>query len=179
MMKQQLSKLERPSYEHLSYQIAQYLYKDKDFQSAAHIGLTLSHIPEVDTYQLIRACWEQGKKVSVPKCLPHSKEMDFRSINSFNQLECVYSNLYEPIVEQTTSTESSEIDLLIVPGLIFSKAGYRVGFGGGYYDRYLTNFQGKTISLCFTMQLLDKIPVEEHDRKIQKIITNEGVFRVI
>lgn len=178
-MKQQLQHLKRPQYEHFSYQIAQYLYREKDFQSAAHIGLTLSNIPEVDTYQIIRTCWELGKKVSVPKCIPETKEMDFRSIERFDQLESVYYHLYEPIVKQSTSTNSSSIDLLLVPGLVYSKDGYRVGFGGGYYDRYLTDFQGNTISLGFSMQLVDRIPFEDHDRKIQKIITNEGVFRVI
>ena len=177
-MKQQLSVIGRPQYEQMSYQIAQYLYNDSFFQDASHIGITISNIPEVDTYQIIRTCWEQGKVVSVPKCLPKQRDMDFRVLNRFDQLESTYSNLFEPILHNTLSTDITQLDLLIVPGLIYAPNGSRIGFGGGYYDRYLKNYLGNTISLAFSAQIIEEIPSEEHDIRVQKIITNKGVIRV-
>ena len=76
----------------------------------------------------------------------------------------------EPLVQQ--QVEKSEINLLIVPGLIFSSQGYRIGFGGGYYDRFLTTFQGQTVSLAFSEQLRDDWQPAEFDIPVKKIITD-------
>ena len=70
----------------------------------------------------------------------------------------------------------SQIDLLIVPGLAYTQAGYRLGFGGGYYDRFLRDYDGKTISLAFNCQMIPQIDLEEHDLPVSKIITNTEVI---
>ena len=97
--------------------------------------------------------------------------MDFRILTSFDELETVYIDLLEPIVEQTESIGKEQIDLLIVPGVVFSNDGYRIGFGGGYYDRYMTDYKGATISLAFHSQVNHEVPIEAHDIPVQKIIT--------
>ncbi|MEK5381362.1 5-formyltetrahydrofolate cyclo-ligase [Niallia sp. FSL W8-0635] len=175
-MIKQLQTISKPQYEHMSYQIALQLYKHASFTSASHIGITISKFPEVDTYQIIRKCWQLGKQVSIPKCIPETKQMLFRKLEQFNHLESVYSNLFEPIMEKTKPTEPEEIDLLLVPGLAFTKNGYRLGFGGGYYDRFLQSYNGETISLAFSMQLQEEIPLQKHDLAVEKIITNEGII---
>lgn len=175
-VKERLHTIKRPQYEHYSYQIAQRLYQDSSFQSAQHIGITISQYPEVDTYQIIRTCWEQGKTVSIPKCLPKTKQMQFYELQSFDQLEMVYSGIYEPIVDISSPTSGEKISLLIVPGLAFDRKGYRLGFGGGYYDRFLENYAGTIISLAFTKQLVECIPKEAHDKRVERIITNEGII---
>ncbi|CAI9388699.1 5-formyltetrahydrofolate cyclo-ligase [Niallia sp. Sow4_A1] len=175
-MIKQLQAISKPHYEHMSYQIALQLYNNTSFSSASHIGITISKFPEVDTYQIIRMCWQLGKEVSVPKCIPETRQMLFRKLESFNQLESVYSNLFEPIMEKTERTNPEEIDLLLVPGLAFSRNGYRIGFGGGYYDRFLESYKGETISLAFSMQVKERIPLQKHDLAVQKIITNEGIL---
>ncbi|MDP4171615.1 MAG: 5-formyltetrahydrofolate cyclo-ligase, partial [Bacillota bacterium] len=68
---------------------------------------------------------------------------------------------------------ASQIDLQIVPGLAFDTAGFRLGFGGGYYDRYLKEFTGVTLSLAFVPQIIGNLPIEPHDIPVSKIITNE------
>lgn len=174
-MMDSLKEIDKPQYEHLSYEIAQSLYKDSFWKEAKTIGITVSKYPEVDTYQMIRKAWEEGKRVVIPKCLPKTKEMVFRTLTQFNQLESVYYGLLEPIEELTHEVSANEIDLLIVPGLAFSMDGYRVGFGGGYYDRYLTGYKGHTLSLAFPQQLIEELPVEGHDLPVEKIITtNKG-----
>lgn len=170
-----LAKLERPQYEHLSYEIASTLYKNSCWKEAKMIGITISRFPEVDTYQIIRKAWEEEKQVAIPKCLPKNREMVFRELTQFNQLESVYSGLLEPIEAETKEVLMKDIDLLIVPGLAFTKDGYRLGFGGGYYDRYLQKYKGETISLAFESQIVSQLPVEKHDLPVGKIISAEGI----
>ena len=137
---------------------------------------TISKTPEVDTFQIIRKAWEQGKRIAVPKCEPKSRALEFRELKRFSQLETVYFGLYEPIVSETKSVDHEEIDLVVVPGLAYSKNGYRLGFGGGYYDRFLANYQGNTLSLAFQKQLVAELPVENHDLAVEKIITEAEVI---
>lgn len=173
-MKEKLLSISKPLYEHKSYIIAQELLKEPLWKSAHTIGITISKFPEVDTYQIIRKAWEQGKRVAVPKCFANERKMDFRQLNLFNQLESVYYGLFEPIEAQTNYIAPNEIDLLFVPGLAYDTNGYRIGFGGGYYDRFLETFNGHTLSLAFSEQIIDHIPKEQHDIPVEKIITNEG-----
>lgn len=178
IMKEKLSSLSKPLYEHFSYLIAQRLFQDSDWKEAEMIGITVSNPPEVDTFQIIRKAWDEGKRVAIPKCCPDTKTMEFRTLTAFNQLESVYYGLFEPIKGLTEKVEPSQIQLLIVPGLAFTKNGYRVGFGGGYYDRYLQHYNGKTLSLAFQMQLMDTLPFEKHDLPVGKIITEKGTLSI-
>ncbi|MFL6562555.1 MAG: 5-formyltetrahydrofolate cyclo-ligase, partial [Bacillus sp. (in: firmicutes)] len=101
-----------------------------------------------------------------------------RTLNEFSQLESVFYGLFEPKEEVTKEVDADRIDLMIVPGLAYTKEGYRLGFGGGYYDRYLQNYHGMTISLAFTDQLVPQFLVEEHDVPVSQIITNHGVIKI-
>lgn len=174
-----LKKMSRPEYEHQSYLIAQQLFNTADWQNASVIATTISRKPEVDTYQIIRKAWEEKKRVVVPKCYPKDKTMVFRELTAFNELESVYYGLLEPIEEKTAAVAKNEIELMIVPGLAFTRKGYRLGFGGGYYDRYLQDFQGKKISLLFKdIQLVEDLPVENHDLPVQAIIHEKGQMAI-
>lgn len=149
------------------------LLKTAEFIKAETIAITISRQTEVQTRTIIETCWTLGKNVVVPKCNPEQKTMDFRGITSFDQLETVYLDLQEPNLLTTDSLNKIEIDLLIVPGVVFTKEGYRIGYGGGYYDRYLEAYTGKTISIAFELQLVDQVPIENHDVPVGKIITEE------
>jgi 5-formyltetrahydrofolate cyclo-ligase len=173
-MLNELKKLTKQEYEQFSYEISTELTKQTIWQQANTIGITISRAPEVDTYQIIRKAWEQNKKVVVPKCHPKTREMTFHELNRFTQLESVYYGLLEPIEEVTTLVPKDEIDLLIVPGLAYDPNGYRLGFGGGYYDRFLVNFKGNTVALAFPHQLVDMLPVESHDIAVKYLISCKG-----
>ncbi|MBY0145680.1 5-formyltetrahydrofolate cyclo-ligase [Neobacillus niacini] len=177
-MKERLSGLSKPYYEDYSYIIARNLYDQDDWIQADVIGVTISKEPEVDTYQIIRKAWESGKEVVVPKCHPKEKMLTFHKITQFSQLESVFYGLFEPIIDQTIEVGHEDIDLLIVPGLAYTRDGFRLGFGGGYYDRYLPQYKGKTISLAFHFQVIPHFPVEEHDIAVSKLITNEEVIKI-
>lgn len=157
--------------------ILENLYTCEEYTSARTIGVTISRFPEVDTFQLIESAWKSGKRVAVPKCIPSTREMDFRLIRSVDDLEKVYMDLFEPIVDRTISIAKVNIDLQIVPGVIFSDEGFRIGFGGGYYDRYLVDYDGDKLSLAFDVQTSRDVPVENHDIPVNKIITENRVIQ--
>lgn len=177
-MREALANLSKPVYEHNSFKIASTLYEQSSWKEAEVVGITISNPPEVDTYQIIRKAWELGKKVAVPKCHPANKSLQFHVLTEFSQLESVFFGLFEPIEEKTLEIGSQAIDLLLVPGLAFTCQGYRLGFGGGYYDRFLRSYSGKTISLAFELQVIPEFPIEEHDIPVDQIITNNRVIDI-
>lgn len=171
-----LKEMGRPEHEQRSYDIAQKLYQTPVWAKAGTIGITVSNPPEADTWQIIRKAWDGGKRVAVPKCIPSTRGMIFRSLKRFDELESVYYDLWEPIESKTEEIPGEKIDLLIVPGVAYMANGFRLGFGGGYYDRFLTDYKGNTLSLAFDFQVVRKLPVEEHDLPVDRIITDQQVW---
>ncbi|AUD13773.1 MULTISPECIES: 5-formyltetrahydrofolate cyclo-ligase [unclassified Planococcus (in: firmicutes)] len=169
----QMSELTKSQHAQMSSVILEKLLEDPDFQKAETIGVTISRWPEVDTIPLIETCWRLGKRVAAPKCFAKDRTMDFRLFNRLGQLEVVYMDLQEPIEALTEAIGPESLDLLIVPGVVFTQSGYRIGFGGGYYDRYLSGFNGNTRSLAFDFQLTGELPIESHDIPVDGIITEK------
>ncbi|HHW36930.1 MAG TPA: 5-formyltetrahydrofolate cyclo-ligase [Bacillales bacterium] len=160
-----------------SSDIATNLFNTNDWKQANTIALTISRGTEVDTKSIIEMGWKEGKRIVVPKCEPATKEMTFRALENFDQLEIVYYGLLEPKENETKAVSPSEIKLIVVPGLIYNHKGYRVGFGGGYYDRFLSKYNGRTAALAFQeVQLVEELLIEEHDIPVNMIVTNEQVI---
>ena len=154
------------------------LYQSKEWIQSKCIAITISNELEIDTIPVIKQAWIEGKRVAVPKCHPKDKTMTFRFLTDFGQLEKVYNDLHEPIEDETEVALKDELDLLIVPGIAYDRLGYRIGFGGGYYDRFLQNYNGITVSLLLQEQLYDQLPHESFDQPVQKLILPNGVFSI-
>ncbi|WP_077601315.1 5-formyltetrahydrofolate cyclo-ligase [Oceanobacillus sojae] len=152
------------------------LFTTPAFQNAATIGVTISTEIEWDTYTVIKKAWGEGKIIASPKCMVKTKELHYYAWNHQNQIQDGYAGIKEPIPEKTKQIPYSDIDLLIVPGVIFDKRGYRIGYGGGYYDRMLADYTGTTISLCSEQQLIQQIPRESYDLPVEQIITEERIL---
>ncbi|WP_107924596.1 5-formyltetrahydrofolate cyclo-ligase [Lysinibacillus parviboronicapiens] len=171
-VRETLAKMTATAYRDQSFLVAKKVLQEPYIIEAKTIGLTISNKPEVDTIHLIEALWQLGKKVAVPKCNPKTREMSFYVIESFAQLETVYMHLREPIPEISEFVDANEIDIILVPGVVFDTHGYRVGYGGGYYDRYLVNYtKGKLMSLLFDEQLRASVPKAPHDCPVDIIVT--------
>lgn len=168
-----LNNMDRTQHENGSVRIAERVVASEEFRNAETIGITIARFPEIETRTIIESAWRAGKRVVVPKCIHSTREMDFRCIQTYEQLETVYINLLEPIVEETTPVNKDAIDLQVVPGVVFSNEGYRIGFGGGYYDRYLQDYKGDTLSMAFECQTGYVIPIETHDIPVNKIYTEQ------
>ncbi len=160
----------------LEQEIYRNLFRQQEWKNADTIGVTISMPLELNTTPIIEKAWSEGKKVAVPKCLPKKKELQFRILKDFSELETVYYGLKEPVLDRTERVHKNRIDLLIVPGLLFQQEGYRIGFGGGYYDRFLTDFAGNTVSLAFSWQADFSFKPEDHDIPVGKVVTESKIY---
>ena len=171
-VKEALSTMSDNTYHSQSLAIVKKVLQEPYIIEANTIGVTISNKPQVDTFLLIEELWQLGKKVAVPKCHPKTREMSFYAIDSFAQLETVYMHLREPIPERCEFVDANEMDVILVPGVVFDRYGYRIGYGGGYYDRYVLNYKkGKLLSMLFDEQIMDRVPTEEHDCPVDIIVT--------
>ncbi len=133
---------------------------------------------EVDTYELIKQCWKDNKKVAVPKCKPDTKAMDFYIINSFNDLEKATFGLLEPITSKCEKPTGFSNSICIVPGFCFDNEGFRLGYGHGFYDRFLQNFQGTTIGVCYSDSIIAKLPHGRFDRPVDILLTDRYIKEI-
>lgn len=160
-------------------QIIEKLISSPDWKNANTIATTMPMQHEIDTTLFIQACWRLHKNVVVPKCNHKTKEMQFFNITSFEQLETGYFGIQEPIESLCKKINKDEIDLIVVPGVAFTARGDRLGYGGGYYDRYLSNYAGNLIALAYDLQIVQKLPIEAHDQRIPLIFTETSVIKTI
>jgi len=126
---------------------------------------------EVQTRGIINAAFANGKKVAVPRCIAKEKKMEFYFITSMDQLRQGTYGLLEPVPDICEKVLNDVTGLCIVPGLAFDGRGYRLGFGMGYYDRFLSKFQGKTVGLCYSSCVCWKLPHGFFDRSVDILIT--------
>ncbi|MFZ3580338.1 5-formyltetrahydrofolate cyclo-ligase [Virgibacillus sp. DJP39] len=171
-----LNSLSKPEKKSIEEKITSQLINSELWKKAETIGITISQGFEWDTKAIIDTAWKEQKQVTVPKCDPAKKQLTFYQLKTYNQLEIVYYNLQEPSPSISKPIKKTSIDLLIVPGLLFDKNGYRIGFGGGYYDRFLTDFPNVTASLVADGQLIQEIPSEAFDLPVDYIINENGIY---
>lgn len=139
------------------------------YQEAKVIATYLSFPHEFQTQGLIEQALKDGKKVLIPKTYPKGR-MDF-VVYDPQQLVKTSFGLLEP-QGNLEVVDASQIDLIHVPGLAFTIRGYRIGYGGGYYDRYLEQFTGHTLSTVYPCQIRDFSP-ENHDIPVQEVLIDE------
>ncbi|WKB36934.1 5-formyltetrahydrofolate cyclo-ligase [Terrilactibacillus sp. S3-3] len=154
------------------------LFEQREWREAKVIALTLSRGREIDTLPIIQEGWRQQKIIALPACDISAKKLIFRRTDSFDQLSNRSYGLLEPNDSETAPVDKQTIDLVIVPGVVFDRLGYRIGYGGGYYDRFLENFKSRTLSLLLDEQLKDRIPVEPYDRPVNKLVTPTQIVEV-
>ncbi|MBO8156093.1 MAG: 5-formyltetrahydrofolate cyclo-ligase [Bacillaceae bacterium] len=156
-------------------QIHFHVFESDWWKHASTIGITISNEIELDTKPIIQQAWRENKTVTVPKCFPkEDNKMVFYKFSDYSILETVYSGLQEPDIRKTVAVEQCDIDLMFVPGLMFDKRGYRIGYGGGYYDRYLRGFQGITVSIATSHQIVERVPHDDYDIPVNHIISESG-----
>jgi len=153
------------------------LVSTEQFQSASTVMMFLSLPHEVDTSEAILHAWQLGKAVAVPKISWQQRHMIPVQINSLETgLSTGASGLRNPVAGLPVPFE--EIDLVVTPGLGFDKKGNRLGRGGSYYDRFFANGELKAArcGFGFAEQLVDLIPVTEHDEPVEILVTDEEII---
>ena len=140
------------------------------YQEAKVIATYLSFSHEFQTQGLIDQALKDGKKVLIPKTYPKGR-MEF-VVYDPQQLVKTSFGLLEPQGDLEV-VATSQIDLIHVPGLAFTTEGYRIGYGGGYYDRYLEHFTGQSLSTIYPCQV-QEFNSEDHDIPVQEVLIYEG-----
>ena len=139
------------------------------YQEAKAIATYLSFTHEFQTQGLIDQALKDGKKVLIPKTYPKG-HMEF-VVYDPQQLKKTSFGLLEPQGDLEV-VDPPQIDLIHVPGLAFTAEGYRIGYGGGYYDRYLENFAGQSLSTIYPCQV-QEFNSEDHDIPVQEVLIYE------
>lgn len=155
--------------------ILNYLFNWDSYKKAETIFCYVSFRSEIDTVAIIRDAIERNKKVCVPKIIPEENVMKpFLIRDPDKELERGHYGILEPR-GSCPEVNPEEIELVIVPGLAFTREGYRIGYGGGYYDRFLNNARCVTCSLLYDFQIYDRLPVKDFDIPVDYLITESGI----
>jgi 5-formyltetrahydrofolate cyclo-ligase len=160
-----------------SHQIANRLMGLRQYDESSHLLAYYPFRSEIDTRIIIRDAMARGKKIALPRVGKEGLEL-FYIEDLKEDLEPGSYDIMEPIPSKCKKAEPSKIDLAIVPGVGFDRKHNRLGYGGGFYDRLLTSIPGSVprIALSFDLQLIDKVPVSEHDLKIDILITESQII---
>ena len=166
---QEMKALPREQKQFIDQALTERLLHHPFYQEAKVIASYLSFPHEFQTQELIEQALRDCKKVLIPKTYPKGR-MDF-VVYDPQQLVKTSFGLLEPQGDLEV-VDASQIDLIHVPGLAFTTEGYRIGYGGGYYDRYLEYFSGHTLSTVYPCQIQDFIS-ENHDIPVQEVLIDE------
>ena len=136
---------------------------------------------EVKTLELINKCLHAGKTVTIPHTLSKDKRLlAVRITDPEIDIAPGYCGIPEPTdaLRKKAVVDPDMIDAAIIPGSVFDPTGGRLGYGGGYYDRFLADEARRAvrIGIAYTVQLVEKVPVEEHDQLMDLVVTEETIY---
>lgn len=152
-----------------SEKIFQHFIKSDFYKNAEVIFIYVSVGSEVETEKIIKAAFADGKRVAVPLCDAESRTMKAVLIDDMSELNVGSYGIPEP-KDTSRSIAKSNIDLVVVPALAFDKNRMRLGYGGGYYDKFLEGFNGFSVGLAFSQCVTDSLPTEEFDQPVNCVI---------
>lgn len=155
--------------------IIQNLLAMKEYEQADIIFTYVSTKEEVNTRKLIKHALSRKKTVAIPRCLEKGIMRAYR-IKNPEELQPGKYGILEPL-EECEELKPERISLAVIPCVACSRNGVRLGYGGGYYDRYLPQTSACKIVLCREKMLWDDIPEESHDCPMDIVITETGIFR--
>ena len=137
------------------------------YQNAKSIYGYLPYNQEVRTVEMLQQAIADGKRVAVPKC--YGSEMRFIWMDDLSQVAPGYANIPEPIADEPIADD--EAALVLMPGLAFDPQGHRIGYGGGFYDRFLADEPDHpTLALCYGFQMVEHLETEEFDIPVDQVM---------
>ncbi len=150
-----------------------------EYKAARDVLIYVSTGSEADTTELIKRCFEDKKNVYVPKV--YGKEMRFISIGSLDELTPGYYGIMEPVSDEPVwekgSRDTYNDSLCIMPGLAFDRKFNRIGYGGGFYDKFLEKAQVYKMAVCYDCQIVERIDAQDTDIKPDMIVTDMEVIK--
>jgi len=173
------ARLSKKEVDEKSRLIKEKLFKLKDFSSAKKVMFYLDFRNEVATEKMIISALKMNKKIVVPISDRENKSLFLSELKDYQQeLSPGTYGILEPKEEYYREVNKKELDLIILPGVAFDKSGNRIGYGAGYYDRFLSQISQTTakVALAYEFQLVDKIKVNQYDIPVDKIVTEKRVI---
>lgn len=153
--------------EERSARLAQLFFASRAYQNAKTIYGYLPYNQEVRTVPMLERALKDGKKVAVPKV--YGDEMKFLYLDDLTAVAKGYAGIPEPIADEPVAHD--ETALVLMPGLAFDPQGHRIGYGGGFYDKFLAAEPNHpTLALCYEFQMLPKLDVEDHDIPVDTVL---------
>ena len=150
-----------------SEKLAELFYASEAYQNAKTIYGYLPYNQEVRTVPMLEQALKDGKQVAVPKV--YGDEMKFILMEDLSAVEKGYAGIPEPVADGPVADDPTA--LVLMPGLAFDKSGRRIGYGGGFYDRFLAAEPGHpTLALCYDFQMLPELETEEFDIPVDTVI---------
>ena len=150
-----------------SEKLGQLLAQSQVYQSAKTIYGYLPYNQEVRTVPMLERALQDGKKVAVPKV--YGDTMRFIYLEDMSCVETGYAGIPEPVADEPVAEDKTA--LVLMPGLAFTKEGDRMGYGGGFYDRFLAEEPNHpTVALCYEFQILESLPTEEYDIPVDCVL---------
>lgn len=134
---------------------------------------------EINIDECIKSALSQGKRAALPVCLDDNGNMKFYYINSLKDIKIGFFGVREPDINICEEVMDFSSSVCIVPGIAYDKQGYRLGYGKGYYDRFLKNFTFISLGLCYNELMMNSLPTDEYDISVDYIITQDGLLKVI
>lgn len=168
VLKKERSSLSATQREHWDEEILSKFWQLPEYVAGEKIMVYLSFGDEINTWPILDKAWQDGKRIFVPKVRKYPNEMIVIEIESKADLKPSLWGIYEPIIEEPVDPRI--LDLVVVPGLAFDAQGYRLGYGGGYYDRFLPQTLGYKVGFCY-QQFLQDIPIFPWDQPVDLVIT--------
>lgn len=159
-----------------SLSITQQLKNSFIYENANHVMAYLSFRNEVETASIIKDLFDNNKKVYIPLTVPDTRELIVSQLLDLEKdLEVGNFGVLEPKKDAIRPVSLDTLDLVLVPGVGFDKKGYRVGYGGGYYDRFLPRLAASipTVALAFEVQMIEKAPIDQYDFPVQYVVTEK------
>lgn len=160
------------------YHICNNFLNSKIYIECKQVLLFASLEDEINTDPLIEKALLDEKKVALPKCLDSNGNMEFFYITSMSDLECGAFHVREPVFNNNTLVRDFTNAVCVVPALSYDKHGYRIGYGKGYYDRFLEKFSSISVGLCYNELMSDEIPADKYDLPVDYIVTEDSIFSV-
>ena len=147
--------------------LAEKFYACPQYAAAKTIYGYLPYNQEVRTVPMLERALRDGKRVAVPKV--YGDEMRFIYLDDFNGIEKGYAGIPEPVADGPVADDPTA--LVLMPGMAFDKEGHRIGYGGGFYDKFLEKEPNHpTLALCYDFQMLEHLETEEHDIPVDVVI---------
>ena len=149
------------------------------YQRNSVLLIYVSTAIEVDTFRIIRQAIADGKRVAVPRCVPDTRNMEFYYIRSTDELKPGAFGVLEPEPVADNLYNENDGGLCIVPAFSYDWRGYRLGYGKGYYDRFLSRFEGNMVGICYSECVQRSLPHGRFDRPVELLVTESYLRRTV